>query len=158
VDVYPNLLSFYHRADDQPILKGDFEFRYSVSSCIAHNVFAMSPYLDTPSPFYWSRTCTVGTSRLLEAAVSYVGYCECLSGPGNVSWFGWRVYNNNSLPAFVIPRRRVTKTTPIIPRTAMRSFVVLFFIHFFLVLTRAVPVSNELSAKGSYPLVALSRS
>jgi hypothetical protein len=39
----------------------------------------------------------------------------------------------------------------------MRSFIVLLLIHFFLVLASAVPVSKELSAKGSYPypLVAL---
>jgi hypothetical protein len=64
----------------------------------------------------------------------------------------------HSLPAFANLRRRVTKTTPTVPRTAMRSFFVFLLIQFFLVLARPVPVSNKLSAKGSYPhpLVLLS--
>jgi hypothetical protein len=60
----------------------------------------------------------------------------------------------HSLPALA---KRTTQSDqddpPIVPRTAMRSFIgpVLLLTHFFLVLARAVPVSKMLSAKGSHP-------
>ena len=50
-------------------------------------------------------------------------------------------------------REYKTYTTPIVPRTAMRSFILLLLI---LVLAKAVPVSKKLSAKGYYLLAFFS--
>src|SRR6267154_4248004 len=115
-------------------------------------------------PILWVDTSTVGITRLLEAAVNnkrlplaamwgnpnaYLVQETCLDSGGGRGEY--RTTFSAIAKRLSNVRRRVTKTTPIVPRTAMRSFIVLLLIHLFLVLARAVPVSKTLSAKGFYP-------
>jgi hypothetical protein len=134
--------------------------RLRTSSCIAHTrLRTMNPYMNPPFPFRWLRlpqleSTGFSESKLPSAAMlgtpnAYLVQETCLSSGGGRGEY--KTTFSACLCQTYDAECKVTKTTPIVPCTAMRSFTVFLLIHFFLVLARAVPVSKTLSAKGSYP-------
>src|SRR6267154_5615197 len=145
---YTDIQAFYRSitapmACPQPILDNDFELRRALRTRVSGHII----------PIYWLRLPQLESPGFSKQPSTAMWVFRM------PIWFRKRVLarvavgvslKQHSLPAYDADYR-VTKMTPIVPRIAMRSFIVLLLIHLFLVIARAVPVSKTLSAKGSYP-------